>query len=129
MNWSKPKVLSSGRVKTIRLITLALIALFASGCGQFRWQPYFEPDDTPGGGVLPSVTFVTLGACQQYLHLRFGNLRSTGTLYCLKNCRTVRSDSTEIPATAPGSVRIGNVQCPLVDRQIVGELIGSPQSR
>lgn len=102
-----------------------LIAFLGLSCAQFRWQPYFEPDDTPGGGVLPTVTFATLGACQQYLHLRFGNLRRAGTMYCLKNCRTVRSDSSEIPARLPGNVRIGIAQCPLADRQIVGQILGS----
>lgn len=108
---------------TRRPAAIALTALLVSSCGWFRWQPYFEPDNNPGGGVLPTVSFLTLGGCQEYLHLRFANLQTAGTMYCMKNCRRRSADSTvDVPTRI--IVTIGDLQCPLADRQIVGQILG-----
>jgi hypothetical protein len=104
----------------IRALLTAILLVAPLGCARDQWQPYFEPDDDPSGGILPGLTFRELTDCQQYLHLRFGNLRTTGTFYCYRGWRPAASSAVALPT---GTDRLGALDCPRSERQIVGQLI------
>ena len=97
----------------------ALLVATSLACARDRWQPYFQPDGDPQASIVPSVTLSTLLECQQYLHLRFANLRTSATLSCYRNCHDV--DPTAPPQT--GYDRLGTLDCPRTDRQIVGQVV------
>jgi hypothetical protein len=102
------------------VLWLLAVAGGLAACEGKRWQPYFVPDDDPQRGIVPNVTFETVLECQQYLLNRFGNVRGAATFYCFPSCRKV-DPSTPIPS---GTERLGDLDCPRSDRQIVGQLIG-----
>ena len=95
--------------KARKSVLLALVTIL-TGCGPDNWQPYFEGSSS----VIPNVSFRSLLECQQYLHLRFGNVKGTGTMYCLSGCEA-KPGSTEFKA--------GEFNCPVGGKQIVGQLV------
>jgi len=103
---------ASTMCKTRMSVLLALATILA-GCGSENWQPYFEGSSS----VIPKVSFRSLLECQQYLHLRFGNVKGAGTMYCLSGC--TKSEAK------PGSseFKVGEFNCPVEGKQIVGQLV------
>lgn len=97
--------------KTRSAIVLTLAACIF-GCDSRDWQPYIDKPE-----VVPTVTFSTLLECQQYLHFRFGNINSTGTMYCISGC----SKSQTQPG--PDEFKLGDLNCPVAGKQIVGQTI------
>jgi hypothetical protein len=92
-------------------IVLTLAACI-SGCDSQDWQPYIDKPE-----VAPTVTFPTLLECQQYLHFRFGNINSTGTMYCILGCSKSQAQ------LGPNEFRLGDLNCPVDGKQIVGQII------
>lgn len=98
--------------KARKYVLLALVTIFA-GCGSDNWQPYFEGSSS----VIPKVSFRSLLECQQYLHLRFGNVKGAGTMYCLSGC--AKSETKP----GPSELKVGELNCPVEGKQIVGQLV------
>ena len=97
--------------KTSSTIALALAACI-SGCDSRDWQPYIDEPE-----VVPTVTFSTLLECQQYLHFRFGNVHSNGTMYCILGCSKSQTQPKAI------EFKLGDLNCPVAGKQIVGQII------
>ena len=96
-----------------RKSALLLLLTILAGCSSENWQPYFEGSSP----VVPRVSFRTLLDCQQYLHFRFGNVKGAGTMYCLSGC--VKSEAKP----GPTELKVGEYNCPVEGRQIVGQLV------
>lgn len=91
---------------------IVVLAFGLSGCGNDAWQPYLEGEPE----VIPTVSFPTLLECQQYLHLRCGNINASGTMYCISGC----TESASPPAA--GEFKVGGQNCPLEGKQVVGQI-------
>ena len=97
----------------MRCCLVVLLSLSLFGCGKGDWQPYLEGKPE----VIPTVSFPTLLECQQYLHLRFGNINAPGTMYCISGC--TKSES----APEVNEFRLGNLNCPFEGKQVVGQIL------
>ena len=94
-----------------RIAIVLTLAACISGCGSQDRQPYI---DEPA--VVPMVTFPTLLDCQQYLHFRFGNINSVGTMYCILGCAKSQAQPR------PNEFKLGDLNCPSDGKQIVGQI-------
>jgi hypothetical protein len=92
---------------------LLAVVLNSSACAKQEWLPYLESPS----GVTPDVTFSTLVECQQYLHLRFGNIKGPAVMWCISGC------TKSAAAPGPTDFRVGDRNCPLSGKQVVGQLV------